>query len=136
MRVAIPVWNGRVSPVFDVARRIHLASVDRETGLVRGESIHTLRHRQLASDLRGLGVEVVICSAVTPSLEALLWVSGVEVISDVCGRPEEIVRAFAAGDTALDRFRAPGSKRCSRPKLSRSRAVMTGRLDAPGRGKP
>jgi predicted Fe-Mo cluster-binding NifX family protein len=112
MRIAIPVWSDRVSPVFDVARSVRV--VDIINGTVSRETIHTLENEVRASKLVKLGVDILICAAVSTPLEATLWVSGIEVISDTCGTVEEIVEAFASGDTKLARFRSPGNRRSHR----------------------
>lgn len=111
MKIAIPVWNGRVSPVFDVARTIRIFDVDVGRGIVVANSTHALELGRPASTLAALGADVLVCSAISPAVEAFVWVSGVEVISDICGSPDEIVEALTAGDAELSRFLAPGSHR-------------------------
>lgn len=111
MKIAIPVWNGRVSPVFDVARAIRVVDVDVGRGCVSEGSTHAVAARRPVSTLSALGVDALVCSAISPPIEAAVWVSGVEVISDICGSPDEILEALAAGDTELSRFRSPGSRR-------------------------
>ena len=118
MRIAIPVWNDRVSPVFDVSRTIRI--VDIADGAVSREAIHTLENEARASKLAKLGVDILICAAVSTPLEATLWVSGIEVIPDTCGTVEEIIEAFASGDTELTRFRSPGNSRSHRSPLKNS----------------
>jgi predicted Fe-Mo cluster-binding NifX family protein len=106
MRIAIPVWNGRVSPVFDVARRVHVFDVARETSTI--QTSRTVEVEKPATAIAALGIDVVICSAISLVQEAALRRSGVEVISGVCGPADAIAADFAAGDTDLARFRAPG----------------------------
>ena len=116
MKVAIPVWNGRVSPVFDVAKTIQVTDVD---GAHRGPSSFEIRAINTArpgSTLADLGVDLLVCSAISSPLEATLWVAGIEVISDICGSLDEIIAALAAGDNELERYRSPGN----RPKPRRS----------------
>jgi predicted Fe-Mo cluster-binding NifX family protein len=111
MKIAIPVWNGRVSPVFDVAKAIRVVDVDVGSGRVSDGSIHSVDVGKPVSTLVALGVDILVCSAVSPPIEAAVLVSGVDVISDICGSPDEILEAIAAGDTELSRFRSPGSLR-------------------------
>ena len=115
MKIAIPVWNGRVSPVFDVAKAIRVVDVDVGSRCVADGSIHSIDVGRPVSTLIALGVEVLVCSAVSPPIEAAVWLAGVEVISDICGSPDEILAALAAGDTQLSRCRSPGSRRQSGP---------------------
>jgi predicted Fe-Mo cluster-binding NifX family protein len=111
VKIAIPVWNGRVSPVFDVAKAIRVVDVDVGRGCVSDGSIHPVELGRPVSTLTALSVDVLVCSAVSPPIEAAVWVSGIEVISDICGSPDDILKALASGDTELSRFRSPGSRR-------------------------
>jgi predicted Fe-Mo cluster-binding NifX family protein len=115
MRIAIPVWNDRVSPVFDVARSIRV--VDIADGKITRETNHTFENESRASTLVKLGVDLLICSAISTPLEATLWVSGVEVVSDTCGTVEKIVAAFLSGDEKLKTFRSPGYTHSERSPL-------------------
>lgn len=125
MRIAIPVWNNRVSPVFDVARSIRV--VDIADGAVAHVSNHDLKDDHRVATLAKLGVDLLICAAISIPLESTVWVSGAEVISDTCGNVEEIIEAFSSGDRTLKRFRSPGNTRCRRspPEVSQQQ-----RLDA------
>jgi predicted Fe-Mo cluster-binding NifX family protein len=106
MRIAIPVWEDRVSPVFDVARSIRI--IDIHDGCVTSQSNRHLKNTERAKILADLGVDLLICAAISTSLESTIWLSGVEVISDTCGTPDEIVEAYLAGAGALARLRSPG----------------------------
>jgi len=110
MRVAIPIWDGRVSPVFDVAKTIRVFDVGGEKNQPIEFETHMLNVSRSATVLVDLGVDVLVCSAVSSMLEASLRAAGIEVISDVCGSPDDIIMALAVGDTALNGFRAPGSR--------------------------
>lgn len=118
MRVAIPAWDGRVSPVFDVAREVQIFDLDLERGVVRGVGSRRLPDGRAASAVADIGVDRLICSAVSPQLEAVLLMAGVEVVTDVCGDLEEIVAAVASGDTELSRFRMPGASRGERRRVA------------------
>ena len=131
MMIAIPVWSGRVSPVFDVARTILVVDLDPDNGTSQTGGTHVIDPMRPAGTLSDLGVEVLICSAISSPLESVLWAQGVEVVSDICGSPDEIIAALAAGDTDLDRFRSPGSRR----KLKRSTARLIAREEG-GSGTP
>jgi predicted Fe-Mo cluster-binding NifX family protein len=109
MRIAIPVWSGRVSPVFDVARSVRV--VDLNDGVKTQASDLGLDDDQRAETLAKLGVDLLICSAISTSLESTLWMAGVEVIPDICGTVDEIITAYSKGETALAKFRSPGNCR-------------------------
>jgi predicted Fe-Mo cluster-binding NifX family protein len=122
MRIAIPVWDDWVSPVFDVAKRIRVTEVI--NGTIHSELEHEPENGDHAATLSNLGVDVLVCAAISPDLEKALWDKGVEVISDTCGPATIIAEAYARGDTALRRFHSPGysdSRRRHREAFERER---------------
>jgi predicted Fe-Mo cluster-binding NifX family protein len=109
MKIAIPDWQGRVSPVFDVAGHLVVAEVAdgqaRERRMVRlvSEGLH-----ERVASVAGLGVEVLICGAISRSLELALTDAGVEVIPRTCGEVDQVLAAFAAGKLGDNEFLMPG----------------------------
>ncbi len=118
MKVAIPEWQGRISPVFDVAAHLLLADVtggrvgERHTASLSAAAIHA-RARQVAD----LGVQVLICGAISWPLELALSGAGVEVIPQTCGEVEQILEAFVAGQLGRNAFLMPGC--CGRRRRCR-----------------
>jgi predicted Fe-Mo cluster-binding NifX family protein len=106
MRVALPSWNGRISPVFDVTRRIVV--VDIENGIIAGRSEHELEDGARIEQISRLGVDVLICSAISWPVEAMLWAAGIDVVSDICGPVNEIIDAHLSGERDLASHRSPG----------------------------
>ena len=109
MRVAIPISDGRISPVFDTARRLVLVDVEdgrefRRTEKVVEEPEMGPRVRRVA----GLGVDVLICGAISRPLEAMLLSAGVEVVPQTCGQAEEVLQAFVSGEFTEQAFLMPG----------------------------
>jgi predicted Fe-Mo cluster-binding NifX family protein len=108
MKVAVPVWNELVSPVFDVARHLRVFSfVGRKPADI---ATVTVQKGTAANAVIELGSDVLICSAISACTVSMLRLAGVKVISDICGSPERIVEAYAAGDSTLAAFRAPGPR--------------------------
>ena len=109
MRLAIPIWNGRISPVFDVAG--DLLVIDVQDGTEVGQenvrldgSAPTIRAGQLAD----LGVDVLICGAISRDLEDMVSSAGVNVISQTRGRADRVLRAFISGQLTARAFLMPG----------------------------
>jgi len=114
MKIAIPHWQARVSPVCDEARNFLVVDVrdDREVG--RSQFEMTAPGSDLAgraTQLLDWGVNTVICGAISKELEAMLQGVGIEVISHVCGNVEEVLQAFWTGGLEQDRFALPGCVR-------------------------
>lgn len=118
MRIAIPQWQSRVSPVFDVAASLLLVEID-GTGEVGRQEVPltavdpTKRAQQVAQ----LPADVLICGAISWPLELALNSAGVQVISQICGQVDEVMRSFLLGDLENDAFRMPGC--CGRRRRAR-----------------
>jgi len=109
MKVAIPHWQGRVSPVFDVAT--HVLLVDVHDGAERRrQDVHldASGPRARASVLADLGADVLVCGAISRQQETALSGAGVRVIPQVCGDVEEVLVAFSDGRLSHDAFLMPG----------------------------
>jgi predicted Fe-Mo cluster-binding NifX family protein len=109
MKVAIPYWQGRVSPVFDSATRVVLVDVADGEGSARTDLPLTatdpaLRVRELSAG----GTDVVICGAISWPMESVLSSAGIQVIAQICGYVEEVLRAYLEGRLADPAFRMPG----------------------------
>ena len=109
MRLAMPIWNGRISPVFDVANELLVIDVQDGTEVgqekVRLEgAASTVRAGQLAA----LRVDVLICGAISRDLEDMVSSAGVSVISQTRGRADRVLRAFISGQLTARAFLMPG----------------------------
>ena len=120
MRAAIPTWSGAISPVFDVARHLLLVDIEGDTEVNRSQTvIEDTQFASRAKRVADLGVDVLICGAISWPLEAMLASSGVRVISQTCGPTEDVLRAFISGQLTDTAFLMPGC--CGRRRRSRAR---------------
>lgn len=119
MNIAIPYWQGRISPVFDEATRLVLVETGRG-GEVRRETRTLTRFDPWgrAQEVRLLGTQVLICGAISWPLEMVLHGAGITVIAQTCGPVEEVLAAFLDGRLGKDAYVMPG---CCRRGGSRFR---------------
>jgi len=109
MRVAIPHWQGRVSPVFDVAGNVLLVDVaDGKETARRNVAIDSPPPQARAKILAGEGATTLICGAISRPLEMALAAASIEVISQTCGNVEQVLAAFIGGQLKQDTFLMPG----------------------------
>ncbi|MGW8284570.1 MAG: NifB/NifX family molybdenum-iron cluster-binding protein [Candidatus Deferrimicrobiaceae bacterium] len=97
MKVALTVWNGRISPVFDVSRKILL--LDIRNGVVTGrreEPIEGIDPAQKAGKLAEWQVRELICGAVSRPLAGLFAAYGIRTIPFIAGDAEEVIEAYLA----------------------------------------
>ncbi len=109
MKIAIPRWQGRISPVLDVARRVLVVELEGATECGRTEEV--LDETELAARakrLGSLGVDVLICGAISQHLEALVRSEDIRIIPQTCGDVEEVLEAFKSGRLPQTAFLMPG----------------------------
>ena len=109
MRVAIPIFDGRISPVFDAARRLLLVDIQNGREVWRTEQI--VEEPELGPRARRVAefrADVLICGAISRPLEAMLSSAGVEVIPQTSGQAEDVLQAFISGQLTEEAFLMPG----------------------------
>lgn len=117
MRIAVPEWEGRISPVFDVATRLFVATA--EEGEVCGGAAFDLAGQGVharARQVMDFGVDVVICGAISRPLEQVLVNAGIDVVPQTCGSVQEVLAAYAAGRMTEQAFLMPGC--CGRRRVA------------------
>lgn len=116
----MPHWQGRVSPVFDVARHMLLVDLDEEgENGRRTEVLDITEPHGRARRLGEMHVDVLVCGAISAVLEGLIAAQGIRVIPLICGDVDEVIRAIQAGTLEDGRFAMPGC--CRKQKKARNR---------------
>ncbi|MBN2329268.1 MAG: NifB/NifX family molybdenum-iron cluster-binding protein [Candidatus Omnitrophica bacterium] len=109
MKVAIPIWNHRISPVFDCARKMIVVDIEEGGERQRTEyNLDELLFLQRASYLKKLNIDILICGAISRPLEELIQTKGIKIVSYLCGNVEEILQALCNDRLSQDQFLMPG----------------------------
>jgi predicted Fe-Mo cluster-binding NifX family protein len=109
MRIAFATWNDRIAPVFDVTRRLHV--VDTVGPRVVRESEESLDDEAPAGHaarLAALGIDALVCGAISRRQEALIEAYGLTVVPFVTGDLRDVVEAWRAGRLGREAFAMPG----------------------------
>lgn len=109
MKAAFATWGNRIAPVFDVARHIHVVEV--ESGRVikkRNEILADAFPAHKALRLAELGVEVLVCGAISRPMRSMIVAYGIRVVPFVAGEVEVLVNAWIAGRLEDGLFAMPG----------------------------
>jgi predicted Fe-Mo cluster-binding NifX family protein len=112
MRIAIPIWDDKVSPVLDTASRLLIVEVDDREETSRFEICldgQDLSRRCLR--ISGVKVDTLICGAISNLFSRMLMASGVDIIPEISGYTEEVLEAYLKENLFHPRFLMPGCKR-------------------------
>lgn len=122
MKIAIPIWRGRVSCAFDFAHRILLVNVENGSETGRSEiPFPPESDPEKVNVLKSLGVEVLICGAISRWLALQIRASGIKVLPYVVGQTDEVLNAYLTGNLIRPKFVLPGSWPGSRRGFCRGR---------------
>jgi predicted Fe-Mo cluster-binding NifX family protein len=122
MKVAMPIWEGRISPVLDTARCLEVAEV--EDGQVVGRTELPLNHDSLfqrAAQISGYGITVLICGGVSRPLANMLNASRVKVIPWIKGGHDEVLEAYITENLTSIKYTMPGCRGCGRGRKHHGR---------------
>jgi predicted Fe-Mo cluster-binding NifX family protein len=98
LKVAIPMFDSRVSPRFDLASKLMIVIIENGKVVDRKEhyliNLHPIRRTTLLCEL---GIKVLICGGISNFSERLLIGNGIDVIPMVQGEVEEVINLFLNG---------------------------------------
>jgi len=112
MKIAIPIWDNRISPVFDTASRFLIIEVEDQKERTRFETIldeQDLSQRCLR--IQGLGIDIIICGAISRPYSWMLISLGINIIPEISGQAEDVLKAYLQGNLIHSKFLMPGCKR-------------------------
>lgn len=121
MKVALPIWNNRISPLFDNACRLVIWSTGGDGGEPEEYDLRDLIPSMKVRRMKELGADVLICGAVSNPVACLIESAGIGLVPWVSGPVEEVIEAFRAGRLEEPRYVMPGCGRMRRRRWSRSR---------------
>ena len=122
MKVAVTVWEERISPVFDASRRLLIADIENDRVMQRT----TVRFdpgtpSTLSRMLSGLGVPVLICGAVSQLPAAILTAEGITLIPFITGDVDQVLDVYAKGRPLAPAFLMPGCRESDPGAAKRAR---------------
>jgi predicted Fe-Mo cluster-binding NifX family protein len=135
-KVAIPIWDKRVSPVLDTAICLLVVELDNKTehkretyNLPRSHIYHRVQY------IANLHVDTMLCGALSRPLLRLLIESGIRVYPWITGHVQEVLEAYINGSLTNEKFALPG---CQHHRRGRGRGrgyYNYGRMFQQNRGK-
>jgi len=108
MKLAISVCEVRVSSVFDFAQKAVVVEWRDATESGRAEVAVSGQGPARLARLRQLGVDTLICGAISRPLAAAASIWGIRLLPCVTGPLEEVIEAYRKGELDGERFVLPG----------------------------
>lgn len=109
-RIAIPVFMDRVSPVLDTCTKIILVEFDQNHEICRTTiGVTGTTPFERVSFFKMVGVQTIICSALSDSFHRMLRDAKIDVVCGVAGDAEEIIKAYISDSLHQKKFQMPGS---------------------------
>lgn len=128
MKVALPVWQGRVSSVFDFAHKLLVVEFEKGKEKARQEIVLVEQSGpNRAAMLKQLGVSILICGAISRPLAEMINGSGIQVLPFVSGSTEQIINAYKTGRLSQPQYILPGFWHGARRGFRRCRGWKGGR---------
>ena len=109
MKVAVTVWNERISPVFDASRRLLIVKMENARITDRSNVIFDPGSpSNLVQTLSELDVTVLICGAVSQVPANIIVAGGITLIPFIAGEVDRVLKVYARGNSLSPSFVMPG----------------------------
>lgn len=120
--IAVPMFQNRVSPLMDVSNKYAIyETIDGEIKHRIDISLNAEGELQRVDKLKEIGVNTIICGAVSGCVARIVDEKGIRLISMIYGPIEKIVEQYLAnslstycpGNTECPNKKIKGRKRCA-----------------------
>jgi len=109
MKIAIPVWQNHVSPLFDSSANLLVAETSNKKilkkDLINIESFSLFQRIQLLEKLK---ITIFICGGITSPILENIRNKRINIIPFVCGDVKKILDATMKGQDIKSMFAMPG----------------------------
>lgn len=109
MKIAISIWNGSVSNVFDFSSRILLIEIENDKEISRSQILlESQSSSQRVGQLKSIEADVLVCGAISRTLAEMITASGIQVLAYTTGSVNDVLEAYQTGQLAQSQFAMPG----------------------------
>lgn len=109
-RIALAIWNERISPLFDASRTLLVVDVkeghtlNREVKVLKSSCDPVSRARELTAHK----IKLLICGAISIPLAKAIEASNIQIVPFTAGDIESIIASYLDGSLARADYRMPG----------------------------
>ena len=132
-KVAIPIFQSRVAPVFDYCVRVSVFDIGSDGQIERSELyLGTLAPTERLRALRKEGVTTLICGGMSDALDKIVQTSGISVIGGIAGPVEEVLEAFMSDRIDGPQYWMPGieGEKLTPPQARSKPALHAGSVES------
>ena len=109
VRVAIPIFHGRVSPVLDLCTRLRVMDIDGRREVARRElSLDNFLLSERFNLITQSGIDVIICCGISDVLDNMLQTTDIRLFWGIAGNADQVVDAFVCNRLDDPVFHMPG----------------------------
>jgi predicted Fe-Mo cluster-binding NifX family protein len=109
-KIGITILGKRIAPVFDVSGRLLILEIENKNVINRSiETIDAHNNYLKIDTIKKLGIETLICGAVSKRFLYKIEENGIYLISFICGNIEDVISRFLSGKPLNPDFAMPGS---------------------------
>ena len=109
MKMALTVWENRISPVFDAAQMLLVVEIENNKIISRHyEPIYPELPARLAGRLAEINVAVLICGAISQMPANILEANGIRLVPFITGNAGEVIDAYVKEVLFMPAFSMPG----------------------------
>lgn len=117
-KVAIPIFQKRVSPVLDSCRHMLLVDIEHRTEMER-ETVYMdeMSVTERCGIFAKLGVTIVICGGVSEVFANMLMGANIRLINGIAGGIDDVITAFLKERLDKPQFYMPGFRQDNKRDL-------------------
>ncbi|MBN1960104.1 MAG: NifB/NifX family molybdenum-iron cluster-binding protein [Deltaproteobacteria bacterium] len=108
-KVAVSIWDGRISPVFDVCRKVAIYDIENQNIIAHTNVSIVPNNTYLKiQKLIALGVDTIICGAISEALYQQLYDHGIIIYGFIAGDINQVINAFLNNTLNTPSLSMPG----------------------------
>ena len=109
MRIALPIWQDKVSPLCDTASRLLIVETKNKAEVFRFEIyLDEVDISLRCQRIQSMELDVLICGALSRAFAMMLKAGGIDLIAGISGQIEEVLQAFLHNRQFLSQYLMPG----------------------------
>lgn len=121
VRIAIPIFMKRISPILDDCTRLLITRTDQKRALDQEELfLDQFTVTERCRLMKRAGVDVIICCGVSDVMYNLLAANHIKTISGIIGKVDQVLAAFLDGSINDPAFQIPACRKDRYGRVKRS----------------